>query len=121
MIDTGTIIFKITVMLHLDLDEIIRCLCQGVKILHDKPEEALIELREISSLIDDQVPYHDGHTQRVNEYSLKIGKQLGLTDKEMVILETAALLHGFGKIAVDEEILLKPSSLTETEKAEVET
>jgi len=104
----------------LNLDEIISCLGKVAKILHDKPEEALGELREISSLIDSQVPYRDGHTQRVTEHSLKIGKHLGLKDEEMVILETAALLHDFGKIGVDEEILLKPSSLNDCEREEVE-
>ena len=38
----------------------------------------------------------------------------------MVNLEAAALLHDFGKICVDEEIFLKPSSLTENEILEVE-
>jgi len=107
-------------MKSLNLDEIINCLCQVAKILHDKPEEALKELREIGSLIDSQVPYRDGHTQRVTEYSLKIGEQLGLKDREMVVLETAALLHDFGKICIDEEILMKSSSLTKEEKIEIE-
>lgn len=107
-------------MSSLDLTEIINCLARVAKILHDEPEEALKELREIGSLIDSQVPYRDGHTQRVTEYSLKIGEQFGLSDEDMVILETASLLHDFGKIGVDEEILMKPSSLTDCEKEEVE-
>ncbi|MEO0127655.1 MAG: HD-GYP domain-containing protein [candidate division WOR-3 bacterium] len=105
---------------RLKSDEIIKCLGRIAKILHDKPEEALKELREIGSLIDSQVPYRDGHTQRVSEYSMKIGKELCLTDKEMVILEAAALLHDFGKIGIDEEILMKPSSLNDCEREEVE-
>jgi putative nucleotidyltransferase with HDIG domain len=107
-------------MANLNLDEIISCLSKVAKIILDKPEEALKELREIGSSIDAQVPYRDGHTERVANYSLRIGKRLGLTDKEMVILEAAALLHDFGKIGIDEEILLKPSSLTDCEKDEVE-
>jgi len=103
----------------LNIDSIIDCLGRIVKILHDKPQEALRELREISSMVDDQVPYRDGHNQRVNEYSLRIGRELDLSEKEMVILEAAALLHDFGKIGVDEQILLKPSSLNEEEKIEV--
>jgi HD-GYP domain-containing protein (c-di-GMP phosphodiesterase class II) len=119
-IDYSKIIFILKTMADLHLDEIIKCLGKVAKILHNKPKEALQELRDISSLIDNQVPYRDGHNKRVSEYSLKIGKQLGLTDKEMVILETAALLHDFGKIGVDEEILLKPGPLTKSEKIEIE-
>lgn len=107
-------------MTELDLDEIIKCLCEVAKILHHKPKEALKELRAISSLIDSQVPYRDGHSKRVNEFSLKIGKALGLTNRQMVILETAALSHDFGKIGIDEGTLLKPSSLTKSERIEVE-
>ncbi|MGB3478671.1 MAG: HD-GYP domain-containing protein [bacterium] len=102
------------------LDEIIKCLDQVAAILHDKPDSALQQLRKTSSLIDSQVPYRDGHNQRVSRYSLQIGKQLELNEKEMVILETAALLHDFGKICIDEEILIKPSSLTEREKVEIQ-
>jgi len=107
-------------VMSLDLDKIIKCLTRVAKILHHKPEEALKELRSIGSVIDSQIPYRDGHTLRVNEYSLRIGKQLGLIDREMVILEAAALLHDFGKIGIDEDTLLKPSSLTDSERKEVQ-
>ncbi len=107
-------------MENIDLDEIISCLRKITKILHDKPKDALRELREISARVDSQVPYRDGHNQRVSNYSLQLGKQLELSEKEMVILETAAQLHDFGKICIDEKILIKPTSLTEREKAEIQ-
>lgn len=107
-------------MENIDIDEIINCLGEIANILHDKPAQALRELRHISARVDSQVPYRDGHNQRVSKYSLKLGKQLGLDDQDMVILETAALLHDFGKICIDETILIKPSSLTEREKAEIQ-
>ncbi|MGB3479198.1 MAG: HD-GYP domain-containing protein [bacterium] len=107
-------------MENIDLEEIIGCLRKIAKILHDKPKEALSELREISATVDSQVPYRDGHNQRVSRYSLQLGRQLELDEKEMVILETAALLHDFGKICIDEKILIKPTSLTEREKTEIQ-
>lgn len=107
-------------MTSLDLNGIIRCLEKVARILHDRPEGALKELRQISSYIDSQVPFRDGHTTRVNEYSLKIGKALGIPDKQKVILETAALLHDFGKIGIDESVLLKRGKLTIAEQKEIE-
>lgn len=107
-------------MKDINIDEIINCLGEIANILHDKPVQALKELRQISAKVDSQVPYRDGHNQRVSKYSLKLGKQLGLNEKEMVILETAALLHDFGKICIDETILIKPSSLTDREKLEIQ-
>ena len=45
---------------------------------------------------------------------------MGLNEKEMVVLEAAALLHDFGKIAVEEGILTKPEDLIGSERSEVE-
>jgi HD-GYP domain-containing protein (c-di-GMP phosphodiesterase class II) len=49
-----------------------------------------------------------------------IGRHMNLSEKDMVTLETAALLHDFGKIGVDEDLLLKPSKLTKKQKTEIE-
>jgi HD-GYP domain-containing protein (c-di-GMP phosphodiesterase class II) len=97
-------------------NEIIFCLEEIVKFLHDKPSLAIRELHEIASLIDSNIPYGHGHSKRVSEYSLKIGRRIGLDDKELVYLETAALLHDFGKIGIDEKILNKKGKLTPSER-----
>jgi HD-GYP domain-containing protein (c-di-GMP phosphodiesterase class II) len=97
-------------------DEIIFCLQEIVKFLHDEPEHAQEELQEIASQIDRNIPFGVGHSKRVSEYALAIGKRLGLSDRQLVCLETAALLHDFGKIGMDLKILEKPGPLTEAEK-----
>jgi len=107
-------------MHKLNLDEIIKCLSLVASILHDQPEKALQELRIISKKVDDQVPYYDGHMQRVTEYSLLIGRKLGLPDDDLMKLEAAGLLHDFGKIGIDEELLLKTGKLTPEERAEIQ-
>jgi putative two-component system response regulator len=62
-----------------------------------------------------------GHSQEVAEISLIIGKELGLSPEEMEDLRWAALLHDVGKIAVDPEILNKPSELTPSEYRHIMT
>jgi diguanylate cyclase (GGDEF)-like protein/putative nucleotidyltransferase with HDIG domain len=47
--------------------------------------------------------------------SVAIAKELQLPDQEIERIRVAALLHDIGKIAVPEQILEKPSSLTATE------
>jgi HD-GYP domain-containing protein (c-di-GMP phosphodiesterase class II) len=89
-------------------------------LLHNEPRVALLELWSISFVIDDQIPYRDGHILRVTEYAVAIGRQLGLDEEAMVTLETAALLHDYGKIGIDEGILEKPDRLTPDERKEVE-
>lgn len=103
----------------INLDEIIRCLSRVAETLRENPKEALRDLREIGADIDSKVPYRDGHSLRVTDYCLKIADALGFSEHEKVVLEVAALLHDFGKIGIDERILLKPRKLNEQEKHEV--
>jgi putative nucleotidyltransferase with HDIG domain len=57
---------------------------------------------------------HD-HLQRVRLYATEIGKDLGLSEKEMEALTVAAVLHDIGKLAVSESIISKPGKLTRSE------
>ena len=60
-----------------------------------------------------------GHSDRVVAYSLRIGKELGLTQKEMIGLEQGAMLHDIGKIGVRDSILRKTGALTSDEWMEM--
>lgn len=88
--------------------------------LKENPKQALKDLRKIGARIDKQVPYRDGHSIRVTDYCLAIAEYLGFDENEKVVLEVAALLHDFGKIGINEDILLKPRELLPTEKEEVD-
>lgn len=53
------------------------------------------------------------HIHRVQVLSLRLAESLGVTnDDELRALETAALLHDVGKLAVPDHILKKPDGLT---------
>jgi response regulator RpfG family c-di-GMP phosphodiesterase len=60
-----------------------------------------------------------GHSDRVVAYCLRIGKELGLTQKEMIGLEQGAMLHDIGKIGVRDSILRKTGALTSDEWVEM--
>ena len=55
------------------------------------------------------------HSVKVAELAVYIGKICKLTTPELDNLYIAALLHDIGKIKVPQEILLKPSALTNAE------
>lgn len=55
------------------------------------------------------------HTERVIEYSNKIGKEMGLSISVLDELELIASLHDIGKIGIPEEILTKQGKLTNEE------
>jgi HD-GYP domain-containing protein (c-di-GMP phosphodiesterase class II) len=61
--------------------------------------------------------YTRGHTQRVADVSLAIGRELRLSSEQLRILNRAALLHDIGKIGVPDAILNKPGRLTDDEFA----
>jgi len=103
----------------INLDEIIHCLSIVAQTLHENPKQALKDLRNIGGEIDRKIPYRDGHSIRVTDYCLNIADDLGFSENEKVVLEVAALLHDFGKIGIDENILLKPETLTSDERNEI--
>ena len=57
------------------------------------------------------------HSWRVSEYSVMIGKAMGLNEEELENLRRAALVHDIGKIGIADAILNKDSRLTDEEYA----
>lgn len=74
--------------------------------------EIIISLVKAMDLKD---PYTKGHSERVMNYSLKLGKQLNLTATELESLRRGSILHDIGKLGIPDEILLKKGRLTEQE------
>ncbi|MDO3411659.1 HD domain-containing protein [Saccharibacillus sp. CPCC 101409] len=69
----------------------------------------------LAAALDARDTYTAGHSQRVSEYSLLIGREAGLSDKELDLLNKTALLHDIGKIGVRDSVLLKDGRLTDEE------
>jgi len=65
--------------------------------------------------------YTRDHSQAVAEIALSLGRQMNLNAGDLDDLRWAALLHDVGKIAVDPNILNKPSELTSTEYRHIMT
>jgi putative nucleotidyltransferase with HDIG domain len=63
--------------------------------------------------------YTAGHSRRVTEIALAIGKELGSSVNDMEDLRWGSLLHDVGKIAVDQLIQNKPGRLTNEEYEQV--
>jgi putative nucleotidyltransferase with HDIG domain len=60
-------------------------------------------------------PYTRGHSDRVSEYAVLLGKKLNLTDEDIEKLKIGGLFHDIGKIGIPDSILLKESKLTDEE------
>lgn len=59
----------------------------------------------------------EGHTQRVTNGTMKLARDLGLSDDELVHIYRGALLHDIGKMGIPDTILRKPGHLSEQEWA----
>lgn len=59
----------------------------------------------------------EGHSRRVAEMAVRLGKQMRLDEEQLKSLYRGALLHDIGKMAISDNILLKPSGLTDDETA----
>ena len=59
--------------------------------------------------------YTHGHSERVAEYAMRIGRKMELDERNLERLEYSALLHDIGKISLSQVLLNKPGALTDTE------
>ncbi len=72
-------------------------------------------LKALTAALETRDAETHGHSERVVTYSLRLGRELGLTKSEMTALEFGSLLHDIGKIGVPDAILRKPAKLDEAE------
>ncbi len=67
------------------------------------------------NFIDAKDPNTKGHSVRVARYSRLIASKLGMSEEECQDIYYIGLLHDCGKISIPQDILMKPSKLTDEE------
>lgn len=90
----------------------------GKKVNRNRNESRQLFFGAIQTLVntlESKDNYTNGHSHAVVETALILGTQLKLKPEEMDELCWAAMLHDVGRIAVDPNILNKPSELTTSE------
>jgi len=80
----------------------------------------LSTIRALTSAIDARDPYTMGHSVRVGQLAMMLGRQLGMEDKRLARLEVGGYLHDIGKIGIRDAVLLKPGRLTPEERKIIE-
>lgn len=69
----------------------------------------------LSKALEINDPYTYGHSERVSNLSIQIGKRLGYSQEKLSKLQLGCYLHDIGKVGVPKEILHKPATLTKEE------
>src|SRR2546425_3457395 len=72
-------------------------------------------LKALTAALETRDAETHGHSERVVTFSLRLGREYGLSESEMKALEFGSLLHDIGKIGVPDAILRKPAKLTDEE------
>jgi len=78
-------------------------------------------IEALAFVIEAKDPYTRGHCDEVSWWAAKIAGQVGLPEKEIQDIKLAAIVHDIGKIKVPEEVLRKPTILTEQEFEKVKS
>lgn len=103
--------------------EEINALYEETQAMNDTLSDLSLQLQEsyritilsLSNAIEANDLYTRGHCERVTEYALALGRELGLSSNQLMTLEYASLLHDVGKIGVPTEIINKTGQLSKDE------
>lgn len=85
-------------------------------------ERLVIQMvQALANTIDAKDSYTNGHSTRVAKYSGMLAERMGYTGERLQLVRYTALLHDIGKIGIPEEIINKPSRLTDEEYEIIKT
>jgi HD-GYP domain-containing protein (c-di-GMP phosphodiesterase class II)/HAMP domain-containing protein len=93
----------------------------NARLYEDLEASYLAAVSALANSLDAKDAYTRGHSERVAWYSVEIGKAMKLAPEEIKNLHIGALLHDIGKIGISENIINKPSRLTDEEFEVIKT
>lgn len=76
-------------------------------------ERATAAMESLAAAVDARDAYTAGHSRRVQQIAVAIGRELEVDGDELEALSFAALFHDVGKLAVSDTILQKPGALAD--------
>ena len=89
------------------------------KYAQDLEEAYIATVKVLAAAIDARDNYTLGHSTRVAQLSLELGRAAGLGKEELEELEITCLFHDVGKIKIPDSILLKEGKLDTQEQREM--
>ena len=111
----GFVLLPLTVLGHLAYRIHISRFEQKTREITEASRIHLATVEALATAIDARDQVGIGHVRRTQIYAVGIGEQMNLSAAELQALNTGALLHDIGKLAVPDHILNKPGRLTPAE------
>lgn len=81
----------------------------------DLEEAQLDAIKALAEALESKDAYTRDHSDRALQHAVAVAEKIGLSDRQKEKLKYAAVLHDIGKIGVPENILKKPTQLTQEE------
>ncbi len=104
---------------HMSLLDSLNLFCgdliRNLRLVGELRQLSVDVVRALISAIEQKDEYTSGHSTRVGQYAVLLGRDLGLNEPELQMLEWSALLHDIGKIGIRDGVLKKPGRLTAEE------
>ena len=72
-------------------------------------------VQSLVRILEAKDKYTSGHSERVADYAVDIGRAMGLSEDRMGVLRKAAEIHDIGKLVIHENVLNKKEKLTDEE------
>jgi HD-GYP domain-containing protein (c-di-GMP phosphodiesterase class II) len=94
---------------------------ENAHLYEDLQESYLNTVKSLVTALEAKDEYTKGHSERVARYAKQIALEFGFSQPEAQLLYEVSLLHDVGKIGVSEQILNKPSQLTNKEFDQIRT
>jgi putative nucleotidyltransferase with HDIG domain len=92
---------------------------ENVRLIEELNHLNLGTIKALANAVDAKSPWTAGHSLRVTNVALNIGREMGLSELELELLHKGGLFHDIGKIGVPESILDKAGKLTDDEFATI--
>jgi len=109
-------IYKENIEYKINLEQLVEDKIKNIKDLEkDRIENYKKTLYALINMIENRDTYTGGHSLRVARYSKLIAKQMKLDDEKCEAIYQAGILHDIGKVAIPDNILLKPGILDDLE------
>ncbi len=91
---------------------------RDIRALYDKLQQHFIEtLRAITEALEARDDYLRGHTERVTQLAVEIGREMSLSSQQLESLELGSRVHDIGKIGMPDAVLYEADGLPEREYA----
>jgi putative nucleotidyltransferase with HDIG domain len=99
------------------LEQVVRARTEMLRqAMEDLEHSYDVTLEALGDALDLKDSETEGHSKRVTAYTIALARAIGIPPAEIKVIARGAFLHDIGKMAIPDEILRKPGSLSPEEQ-----